>query len=1267
MNTRSTSQASRSGRVQSETGKARADDRSQYGQTSTTAQQRMVVDYPIVETRCPICSLDIGTVNQTIRNHMKDIHAISDIAYMCTLCRKEYETINSVRAHHTACKRRAGSVASTSQSAAPMLAVERVASPVAIASVSSSPPMDITLDDDWMPIIPLDRVDLVRSQGCTDPMPTIQGSQIGASEPAVPFAGPSSPGGGDDGDSSSSSSSSSEEEAEDEDKMDEDNPLRCKECARLGHTFEGKDRIGLVTHMRHKHPNAYEESKTVACKRVAWSNDEDRVLAGLELSLKSTKKGQILNRLTEEYNKLVRRSGAQPRSKEAIRGRRQNAEYRRVKALALAERRTKDDDSSSSSSSDSDDTDGHLSTVQELQQSPSDSASTTGHSGDDDDDDVENVIREYVKINFVDTRISLCTHMNEAALAYASNADTIDPVQLSHLGLQQAIEAMRARKAASLDKGKQKTNSAPPRKSTKIRNARRLEKSNKLAYYQRLYDRNKSKLVSELFDGVASDTVPPPMNIAMDHYRQIWSKVVPDTGPQRLNTPIASDQLLSPITKQEIEWAVKNTKRDSATGPDNVTLDELRAIQGKELHVAFNIWLGQRRIPSLLKMNKTVLLPKGTTGLDNIKNWRPITIASMIIRLYNKILGKRMNTVFHTDARQVGFKPVNGCGLNIAWLHHLLKYARQTRSDLYVCLIDVSKAFDSVPHDSIIRALRRNGAPEMFTQIIADQYRDAYTTLAYKDCSSQKISLLRGVKQGDPLSSILFNLVMDELFSVIKDQYGFDIPGVGKTNARCFADDLALASGSKIGMGELLKMTVDFLAQRGLEVNAQKCISIGLAKGYKGKKSKIMTESLFSINGTPVPMLGYIENTTRYLGIQFTSLGAIECRTIWKKVRDAMDKLAAVRLKPQCKVDLLRAHLIPRFVYPLVHTEAYPKMLYQLDRYVRKVVKNILHLPTELSTAFFYLPIKEGGLQLPVLRDIVGFSKVKLHRSTMLSSDKVLQHLLELHGAGMHERYLHELHLAGNFANADIRMQKEILMKERRVDYAQKVHGAGFEVFSTCPLTNRWLDGKNRSISGHTYIRAIKLRTNTMETKVSSTRGRDVDKTCSRCGGGQESQMHILQICTSVGGMRYRRHHNICHRVARKLREKGYEVSTEVAFPVSGQTTSTARPDIIAIKDGKALVLDVTCVYENSGAAFTNAYSYKVNRYKSLEGAVKMKYDCTQVETHGLVIGSRGSFHHGHLHIWRSIGFTDMELTYLAISCMEDSIRVVNVFRRRED
>jgi hypothetical protein len=496
----------------------------------------------------------------------------------------------------------------------------------------------------------------------------------------------------------------------------------------------------------------------------------------------------------------------------------------------------------------------------------------------------------------------------------------------------------------------------------------------------------------------------------------------------------------------------------------------------------------------------------------------------------------------------------------------------------------------------------------------------------------------------------------------MKDQFGYNIANIGSTNIKCFADDMCLISSSKSGMGFLINEATTFLENRGLQINANKCMTIGLAKAYKGKKSKIITESTFNIHGTPIPMLGHVEHTAKYLGIYFTSVGSVKAIVTKSNIEIVLDKLQQIPLKPQQKIDLIRSYIIPRFIYQLINLEVYPKLLKQIDLLIRRSIRSILHLHQSLSIEFFYLPVRDGGLQIPLLRDIVGFAKVRIYKQIMNSNDAVLQYLMESQGFPIIHRFLNELQLSSSFETNDIVVRKNQLMRDKRVSFGNKVHGQGYEVFSTCPMTNFWLYGDCKTMTGRSYINGIKLRSNTIETKVTLTRGMSVDKSCRLCNNEYESVMHIMQFCKGTQGLRYKRHHYVCNRVINKLKERGFVVFSEKAFMADTTGLNTLRPDIIAVKNNHAYLLDVQCVYETSNASFINAYNYKVQKYTPLVQAVKDRHCCVEVTIHCLVIGSRGSLYHNHLSIWYSLGFTSSELKYLSLNCMENSLRIMSTF-----
>jgi hypothetical protein len=1075
------------------------------------------------------------------------------------------------------------------------------------------------------------------------------------------------------------------------DSTDKSGLFYCNLCAAGGWT----KLAGLSQHKRRMHTSEYNASIEVATKKRRWTSDETLVLAELEASIPSSE-GVFINQILAER--------FPSRTYEAIKSQRKRPDYRALVEEIRSRRPSRShlgpapSTCSSSNVHSSNNNNGSSQVVNGLHcfdedneqsptpipsPSPSTTAATaaaaaaatvgggartttttaTGESRDCPK------IRNYIRRNIIEGKLVVCSKMADAIQQYVESVPTISIVNLTLDGIHQALESVQKPPAQHQQKRQQGGSNDVGSKQRKSESTR--TKTRQFAHYQQLFKSDRTKLASEIFDGVDTSAVKPSLTDAYEHFRTIWettSKTTDAVGnDERLVEETGDvDLLLEPITREEIAWAIDQTSNQTAVGPDRVSLDNMKSIARREVWCAFNVWLGSRRIPDALKINRTALLPKGNEGLENIKNWRPITIASLLIRLYNKILARRMQRVFHINRKQTGFKPMNGVGQNTSLLHHLLRHARRNKNSIFVSLLDVSKAFDSVPHDSIKRALKRNGCPNDFIDLVVDQYHQITTSIAYGKESSREIKINRGVKQGDPMSSILFNLVIDELFETIGDRFGYEIAGVGSVNARAFADDIALVSGTEVGMQKLLSETEEFLSSRGLELNVKKCIAICLRKAGKVKKSQIADLSVknpprFVIKTEPIRLLG-VNEQCRYLGVQYTPLGAVDARVPVSELKAALASLSKAPLKPQQKILMLRTHLIPRFIHAFTYTECYPKLIAQQDRLIRRWLKKTLRLPDSMTSDFFYLPTKEGGLGIGMLYNIIGAAKVRLHGTFCNAGDACLRYLVETEGSSMHARWCQAMKLNYRPSAADLKIRKKEIIDESRERYAQKVHGGGSEVFRASPMTNEWLTGQTRLLRGSTYIRAIQMRTNTIATRVSTTRGRNAIKTCRRCGLADETLTHILQTCPITQGMRCTRHNNVCRKVAEKLRAKGFQVFSEQGIPSPGLQTNISRPDLIAVRNEEALVLDVTCVYESTSSSLQDAYRRKVARYQSLAETIKHLYRVQSVAFHGLCLGSRGAYDPKHLAIWHSLGFSGNDLKLLAVGVIEDSLRTITLF-----
>ena len=189
---------------------------------------------------------------------------------------------------------------------------------------------------------------------------------------------------------------------------------------------------------------------------------------------------------------------------------------------------------------------------------------------------------------------------------------------------------------------------------------------------------------------------------------------------------------------------------------------------------------------------------------------------------------------------------------------------------LVVAFLDLAKAFDTVSHDLIKKGLQRLDVPNQFINAVQDMYTGASTVFSTKAGDTAEISIKQGVKQGDPLSPILFNVAMDPLFcSLERDGVGWKEAGRAMT-ALGYADDTAVLSDSRGGMIKNLFIVEQYCRKVRLKLNVKKSFIFQI--DCRGKTGTVNENERYIVDGDSIPWISP-DDAVRYLSKSFGPWG----------------------------------------------------------------------------------------------------------------------------------------------------------------------------------------------------------------------------------------------------------------------------------------------------------------------------------------------------------------------------------------------------------
>jgi hypothetical protein len=238
-----------------------------------------------------------------------------------------------------------------------------------------------------------------------------------------------------------------------------------------------------------------------------------------------------------------------------------------------------------------------------------------------------------------------------------------------------------------------------------------------------------------------------------------------------LTAPENIDCLEDPFTKEEIDSTIQHLPTDKSPDPDGFNGDFLKRcwpmVANDYYELCQGFFDGTICMQSI-NGSRIVLVPKKDNP-TKIGDFRPISLLNSSVKLLTKILANRLQKIILKiiHKNQYGFikeRSIQDC---LAWAFEYLYLYKKSKKEVVILKLDFKKAFDKVEHKAILEVLQHKGFGPKWQQWIQMIMSSGTSSILLNGVPGKVFHCRRRVRQGDPLSPLLFVLATDLLQSVI--------------------------------------------------------------------------------------------------------------------------------------------------------------------------------------------------------------------------------------------------------------------------------------------------------------------------------------------------------------------------------------------------------------------------------------------------------------------------------------------------------------------
>ena len=492
------------------------------------------------------------------------------------------------------------------------------------------------------------------------------------------------------------------------------------------------------------------------------------------------------------------------------------------------------------------------------------------------------------------------------------------------------------------------------------------------------------------------ETVPDQINLDDFFFRNI-EQVLPDQA-----TLMEED-----LSLKDLEDTL-STCTDSSPGPDGIPYSYLKAFWSTLGPAILGSWQYSLRIgelPPSHKLSYLRLIPKAGKDTRNISNLRPITLSNTDHKLLTKTYATKLTKIVESkiSQEQTAYIPGRLINDNVRAMLMTVDLANLDEGiDGVLVSLDAKKAFDSVDHRYIRRCLHAFGL-SCFIPIFDVLYKDLRSEIICNGMTVEGYKILRGVKQGDALSCILFIICIEPLLRNIKNNQNIArlesrLLPIELPNSYGFADDVSVITKNDVVTVQSVFDEYELFSNNsGLILNADKTELLFFNRNndhdkelrimYRGHQYLLRGMASIKING-----IIFQQDPTRREEANV------------RKAIEAMERLLRTwstrRLTLIGRILILKTFAISKLIFIMqslmLSENSYKEIVKVLFKFMWNKNFDGAKAPERLRRSIMYTPTKFGGFGMLDVRQLGNSLDLRSYGRLTTSKHPFLKQLREL-------------------------------------------------------------------------------------------------------------------------------------------------------------------------------------------------------------------------------------------------------------------------------